>query len=113
MADLQEHIPPIPLELPNVVDARVPLGRSIGYTPLLPSDPSAMTGFREHIPPFPPEFGEDKGEFFKHYDKIQDELDDEMVKRLKENLDGLLVFASIQLSSPSRSISSPPTHLTT
>ncbi|KAG8912456.1 hypothetical protein FRC01_005092 [Tulasnella sp. 417] len=47
------------------------------------------------IPPFPPEFGEDKGEFFKHYDKIQDELDDEMVKRLKENLDGLLVFAGL------------------
>ncbi|KIO29795.1 hypothetical protein M407DRAFT_21044 [Tulasnella calospora MUT 4182] len=54
-----------------------------------------MAEFQEHIPPFPPEFGEDKGEFFKHYDKIQDELDNEMVKRLKENLDGLLVFAGL------------------
>ncbi|KAG8939814.1 hypothetical protein FRC04_005962 [Tulasnella sp. 424] len=48
-----------------------------------------------HIPDFPPEFGEDKGKFFEHYDKIQDELDEEMVKRLKENLDGILVFAGL------------------
>ncbi|KAG8910125.1 hypothetical protein FRC01_006531 [Tulasnella sp. 417] len=56
---------------------------------------SNEAGPKGHIPLFPPEFGEDKGEFFKHYDKIQDELDDEMVKRLKENLDGLLVFAGL------------------
>lgn len=37
-----------------------------------------MTARQEHIPTFPPEFGEDKGEFFLHYDKIQDELDEEM-----------------------------------
>ncbi|KAG8971585.1 hypothetical protein FRC05_010931 [Tulasnella sp. 425] len=58
-----------------------------------------MAGRQDHIPAFPPEFGEDKGEFFSHYDKIQDELDEEMVKRLKENLDGILVFVWNRASS--------------
>ncbi|KAG8929403.1 hypothetical protein FRC01_004386 [Tulasnella sp. 417] len=54
-----------------------------------------MTSFGPHIPRFPPKFGEDQGRFFKHYDKFQDELDEETVKRLKDNLDGLLVFAGL------------------
>ncbi|KAG8950532.1 hypothetical protein FRC04_007351 [Tulasnella sp. 424] len=54
-----------------------------------------MAGHAKYIPSFPPKFGEDKGEFFEHYDKIQDELDDEMVKRMKENLDGILTFAGL------------------
>ncbi|KAG9014402.1 hypothetical protein FRB90_005374 [Tulasnella sp. 427] len=46
--------------------------------------------------PIPPvEFGRDGGEFYKHYDKIADELDNGMVKGLKSNLDGLLIFAGL------------------
>ncbi|KAG8909082.1 hypothetical protein FRC01_007138, partial [Tulasnella sp. 417] len=73
-----------------MADAQKQRGSSV-----LPSDSPPNADPQEHIPPFPPEFGEDKGEFFRHYDKIQDELDDEMVKGLKENLDGLLVFAGL------------------
>lgn len=43
--------------------------------------------------PLPPvEFGRDGGEFYKHYDKIADELDNGMMKGLKSSLDGLLIF---------------------
>lgn len=63
----------------ETVDTRVPLHRSIiSYPPISSSHSPTMADFEEHIPPFPPEFGEDKGEFFKHYDRIQDELDEEM-----------------------------------
>ncbi|KAG8957265.1 hypothetical protein FRC00_004235, partial [Tulasnella sp. 408] len=63
----------------ETVDTRVPFNRSIvSYPPVSGPDLPAMSDFQEHIPPFPPEFGEDKGEFFKHYDKIQDELDNEL-----------------------------------
>lgn len=59
----------------------------------------------------PPAFGKDGGDFFHHYDKLQDDMDDDMyvrafrwrctgltigcinrVKSLKDNLDGLLTF---------------------
>lgn len=37
-----------------------------------------MNIYTERIPFFPPKFGEDGGEFFKLYDKIQDEIDEDM-----------------------------------
>lgn len=42
----------------------------------------------------PPEFGRDGGEFYRHYDKIADQLDNKLVKGLKASLDGLLIFVS-------------------
>ncbi|KIO30963.1 hypothetical protein M407DRAFT_20086 [Tulasnella calospora MUT 4182] len=46
--------------------------------------------------PVPPvEFGRDGGEFYKHYDKIADELDNGMINGLKSSLDGLLIFAGL------------------
>ncbi|KAG8953706.1 hypothetical protein FRC04_001910 [Tulasnella sp. 424] len=43
----------------------------------------------------PPEFGRDGGEFYRHYDKIADQLDNGIVKGLKASLDGLLIFAGL------------------
>lgn len=37
-----------------------------------------MAGSRDHIPVFPSEFGGDNGEYFFHYDKVQDQIDDEV-----------------------------------
>ncbi|KAG9050302.1 hypothetical protein FS837_006412 [Tulasnella sp. UAMH 9824] len=46
--------------------------------------------------PLPPvEFARDGGEFYKHYDKIADELDNGMITGLKSSLDGLLIFAGL------------------
>ncbi|KAG8903463.1 hypothetical protein FRC01_009067, partial [Tulasnella sp. 417] len=43
--------------------------------------------------PVPPiEFGRDGGEFYGHYDRIADELDNGMINGLKSSLDGLLIF---------------------
>ncbi|KAG8957636.1 hypothetical protein FRC05_009703, partial [Tulasnella sp. 425] len=44
------------------------------------------------LPDIPKEFGQDNGEFYKHYDALAEKLDDNMVKSLKEQLDGLLLF---------------------
>lgn len=44
------------------------------------------------IPEVPPALGEDGGKFWKYYDAVADELDDDLVKRLKSQLDGLLIF---------------------
>ncbi|KAG8907320.1 hypothetical protein FRC01_007729 [Tulasnella sp. 417] len=66
-----------------------------------------MADSQNHIPSFPTKFGADEGEFFKHYDKIQDELDAEIVKRLKDNLDGLLVFVCYRSSPVAVSLTNP------
>ncbi|KAG8944524.1 hypothetical protein FRC04_001746 [Tulasnella sp. 424] len=47
------------------------------------------------FPVFPPAFGQDGGMFLKHYDQLADGLDEEMTKTLKENLDGMLIFAGL------------------
>lgn len=45
--------------------------------------------------PNPPEaFGEDGGHFYRYYDAIAEELDEDMVKSLKAQLDGILIFVS-------------------
>ncbi|KAG8938970.1 hypothetical protein FRC04_007211 [Tulasnella sp. 424] len=48
-----------------------------------------------NLPQIPQKFGEDGGRFWKHYDDVADELDDDLVKRLKAQLDGLLIFAGL------------------
>lgn len=46
--------------------------------------------------PDPPEaFGQDGGKFYRCYDNLADEIDDDMVNGLKEQLDGMLVFVSV------------------
>ncbi|KAG9040444.1 hypothetical protein FS837_000608, partial [Tulasnella sp. UAMH 9824] len=47
------------------------------------------------IPDVPPALGEDGGKFWKYYDDVSDELDDDLVKRLKSQLDALLIFAGL------------------
>ncbi|KAG8969828.1 hypothetical protein FRC05_000805 [Tulasnella sp. 425] len=52
-------------------------------------------GVKFEVPVIPNEVGQDGGEFFRRYDALADEIDDEMVKGLKEQLDGLLIFAGL------------------
>ncbi|KAG9048984.1 hypothetical protein FS837_011535 [Tulasnella sp. UAMH 9824] len=54
-----------------------------------------MNTFVAPYPIPPPAFGKDGGDFFHHYDKLQDDMDDDMVKSLKDNLDGLLTFTGL------------------
>lgn len=51
-------------------------------------------GVKFEIPVTPNEVGEDGGEFIRRYDALAGEIDDDMVKGLKEQLDGLLIFVS-------------------
>ncbi|KAG9038112.1 hypothetical protein FS837_001314 [Tulasnella sp. UAMH 9824] len=47
------------------------------------------------IPEVPKTFGEDGGNFYRYYDALADELDEDMVKSLKSQLDGILIFAGL------------------
>ncbi|KAG9046898.1 hypothetical protein FS837_003443 [Tulasnella sp. UAMH 9824] len=47
------------------------------------------------IPEIPKEFGEDGGHFYRYYDALADEIDEDMVKSLKAQLDGILIFAGL------------------
>lgn len=50
--------------------------------------------------PNPPEkFGEDGGKFYRCYDEFAKEIDDDMTQGLKEQLDGMLIFVSVDLYS--------------
>ncbi|KAG8969834.1 hypothetical protein FRC05_000811 [Tulasnella sp. 425] len=52
-------------------------------------------GVKFECPVPPQEFGQDGGEFLRRYDALADEIDDDLVKVLKEQLDGLLIFAGL------------------
>ncbi|KAG9043723.1 hypothetical protein FS837_009203 [Tulasnella sp. UAMH 9824] len=47
------------------------------------------------IPKVPDEFGEDGRHFYRHYDALADELDENMVKSLKSQLDSILIFGGL------------------
>ncbi|KAG8899697.1 hypothetical protein FRC00_001091 [Tulasnella sp. 408] len=47
------------------------------------------------LPAVPKQFGQDGGFFFKYYDELADELDEDMVTSLKAQLDGILIFAGL------------------
>ncbi|KAG8922113.1 hypothetical protein FRC01_014460, partial [Tulasnella sp. 417] len=49
----------------------------------------------KEIPKVPKEFGEDGGNFYRYYDALADELDEDMVKSLKSQLDGILIFGGL------------------
>ncbi|KAG8893703.1 hypothetical protein FRC00_010133, partial [Tulasnella sp. 408] len=46
------------------------------------------------LPTPPKEFGQDGGKFYRCYDALAEEIDEDMVRGLKEQLDGLLIFAT-------------------
>lgn len=52
------------------------------------------------IPDPPEEFGQDGGKFYRAYDTLAEEIDDDMAKSLKEQLDGMLIFVSRKPSIP-------------
>ncbi|KAG8985314.1 hypothetical protein FRB90_004784, partial [Tulasnella sp. 427] len=47
------------------------------------------------IPEPPLEFGQDGGKFYRAYDQLAEEIDEDMVKSLKGQLDGILIFAGL------------------
>ncbi|KAG9035461.1 hypothetical protein FS837_001920 [Tulasnella sp. UAMH 9824] len=56
------------------------------------------TRFEERLtelPEVPKAFGEDGGHFYRYYDALADEIDDDMVKSLKAQLDGILIYAGL------------------
>lgn len=60
------------------------------------------------IPDVPKEFGEDGGQFYRYYDALADELDEDMVKTIKSQLDSILIFVSINQKRPSSVIADGP-----
>ncbi|KAG8965454.1 hypothetical protein FRC00_002701 [Tulasnella sp. 408] len=58
-----------------------------------PFDPYNPAVFELPVPP--QEFGQDGGKFFHYYDALAEEIDENMVTGLKEQLDGLLIFAGL------------------
>ncbi|KAG8938803.1 hypothetical protein FRC04_007523, partial [Tulasnella sp. 424] len=69
-------------------------------TPHFPSMATPEVGTRKDAPPFilpdvPEKFGEDNGEFYSRYDALAEESDNNMVNKLKEQLDGHLLFAGL------------------
>ncbi|KAG9028814.1 hypothetical protein FS837_003777, partial [Tulasnella sp. UAMH 9824] len=49
----------------------------------------------KEMPDIPEEFGDDGGHFYRYYDELADEIDDDLVKSLKAQLDGILIFAGL------------------
>ncbi|KAG8919562.1 hypothetical protein FRC01_001231 [Tulasnella sp. 417] len=47
------------------------------------------------IPDPPDLFGQDGGKFYRYYDAFANEIDEDKVKGLKEQLDGMLIFAGL------------------
>ncbi|KAG9046415.1 hypothetical protein FS837_004508 [Tulasnella sp. UAMH 9824] len=58
-----------------------------------PPNPLNPTVFE--IPEPPEEFGQDGGKFYRCYDALAEEIDEDMTNGLKEQLDGLLIFAGL------------------
>ncbi|KAG8910183.1 hypothetical protein FRC01_006478, partial [Tulasnella sp. 417] len=46
----------------------------------------------KEVPEVPKEFGEDGGHFYRYYDALADEIDEDMVKSLKSQLNGILIY---------------------
>ncbi|KIO34021.1 hypothetical protein M407DRAFT_17277 [Tulasnella calospora MUT 4182] len=47
------------------------------------------------VPEPPDEFGQDGGKFYRCYDTLADEIDEDLTQGLKEQLDGMLIFAGL------------------
>lgn len=59
------------------------------------STPTVLNPTVFQIPEPPEEFGQDGGKFYRCYDELAEEIDDDMTNGLKEQLDGLLIFAGL------------------
>lgn len=57
-------------------------------TPTLTTEPGESKGI-------PPAFGLDGGHFYKHYDRLAKDSDEDLVESIRETLDGLLVFSGL------------------
>lgn len=70
-------------------------------------NPFNATAFE--VPEPPEEFGQDGGKFYRAYDALAEEVDDDMAASLKEQLDGMLVFVRWNcLSYPITSLHDSP-----
>ncbi|KIO31816.1 hypothetical protein M407DRAFT_19325 [Tulasnella calospora MUT 4182] len=49
------------------------------------------------IPDPPDEFGQDGGKFYRCYDALAEEIDEDMAKGLKEQLDGMLILRQFRI----------------
>ncbi|KAG8971486.1 hypothetical protein FRC05_011059 [Tulasnella sp. 425] len=58
-------------------------------------NPNPLDAHVFKIPDPPEEFGQDGGKFYRCYDALANELDDDMVSGLKDQLNGLLIFAAL------------------
>ncbi|KAG9043994.1 hypothetical protein FS837_008914 [Tulasnella sp. UAMH 9824] len=47
------------------------------------------------MPDLPKEFGDDGGHFYRYYDELAEESDEDLVNNLKSQLDGILIFAGL------------------
>lgn len=63
----------------------------------------------KELPEVPKAFGEDGGYFYRYYDALADEIDDDMVKSLKAQLDGILIYVRTIYPLPRASDSNPLT----
>lgn len=59
------------------------------------------------IPDPPDEFGQDGGKFYRCYDALAEEIDEDMAKGLKEQLDGMLILPAFSQASISHSSGLP------
>ncbi|KAG8945651.1 hypothetical protein FRC04_000612 [Tulasnella sp. 424] len=57
--------------------------------------PNVLNPVVFEVPEPPEEFGQDGGKFYRSYDSFAEEIDEDLVSGLKEQLDGLLVFAGL------------------
>ncbi|KAG8911492.1 hypothetical protein FRC01_005686 [Tulasnella sp. 417] len=57
--------------------------------------PNALNPVVFEVPEPPEEFGQDGGKFYRSYDAFAEEIDEDLTSGLKEQLDGLLVFAGL------------------
>lgn len=56
--------------------------------------PVALDAQPFRIPDPPEELGLDGGKLYRAYDALADEIDEDMARSLKEQLDGMLIFVS-------------------
>ncbi|KAG8924324.1 hypothetical protein FRC00_005239 [Tulasnella sp. 408] len=81
---------PEPAEFYSTSPALGQTTRAVGMVETGPYNPP-----RFEVPVPPQEFGQDGGKFYHYYDNLAEEIDNDMVAGLKEQLDGLLIFAGL------------------
>lgn len=62
--------------------------------------PNVLNPVVFEVPEPPEEFGQDGGKFYRSYDSLAEEIDEDSTNGLKEQLDGLLVFVGFRRPTP-------------